>query len=214
MNLRQLYSASTLVRGINVFLSVTLMASFTLSAARAAVILSDGFESGKLFADATGYSGRVATIDAAGANTGANSLLLNNKEGVLYSLADTYQEGTYTVTYYAKRETTFAINLSFLTYGITGGYTPQVAAAYLEEPSLPLNVYTPVTFTATIDAQSAAFGKNIQLLVEQSRLGLDNSYKLRIDDLLVSFTPIPEPSAFSLLVVGLAGLAVLRRRQA
>ena len=189
-------------------------ASFTLTSAHAATIFSDGFETGKLYDDATGYSTRVADIDTNVSRTGSNSLVFNNKEGVLYTLADTYQAGTYTVSYYANRQSSFGHNLSFLTYGITGGYSPQLGVAYLEEASLPVGTWTQVTFDATIAAGDATIGQNVQLLIEQSRLYGVGSYNLFIDDLSISFSPaIPEPSTYGLIGIGALGLAIAARRR-
>ncbi|MFN5624161.1 MAG: hypothetical protein ACK5DM_09460 [Planctomyces sp.] len=83
----------------------------------------------------------------------------NNKEGVFYTLSDVYQPGTYTVSYYFKKETGFIATYSILTYGQTGFLNgqPNVGGANLEQGSLPF-AYQLVTYTATVAAGSAAIG--------------------------------------------------------
>lgn len=184
-------------------------------AAQAGIILTDGFEGGKLFADPTGYGTRVATIEATSPRSGANAVFLNNKEGVFYTLADVYQPGTYTVSYYFKKEFALIATYSILTYGETGWRTgqPILGGAYFEQNDLPF-AYTQISYTATVAAGDAAIGQNVQLLIDQSRLDLnDGVYLARLDDVQVEFTPagaaVPEPA--SMAFTGLASLVLAWR---
>lgn len=188
---------------------------FVAGAAQAGVIFTDGFEGGKLFADPTGYGPRVATIEANSPRTGANAVYLNNKEGVFYALADVYQPGTYTVSYYFKKESNFIATYSILTYGQTGFLStqPNLGGAYLEQGSLPF-AYQLVTYTATVAAGHAAIGQNVQLLIDQSRLDVNpDVYRARLDDVQIEFTPataaVPEPA--SVAFTGLASLVLAWR---
>ena len=183
---------------------------FAADAVQAGIILSDGFEGGKLFADPTGYGTRTVSIEATSPYSGANAVFLDNKEGVFYTLSDVYQPGTYTVSYYFKKETSFIANYSVLTYGETGWRTgqPVLGGAYFEQGALPF-AYTKISYTATVAAGDAAIGKNVQLLIDQSRLDLNNGvYKARLDDVQVEFTPlaaaVPEPA--SVAITGLVSL--------
>ncbi len=193
-----------------------------LDSAYAGVIFTDSFEDGKKYADPAGYGGRLANIDPTGARTGTNSLFFNNKEGALWTLDDTYQVGTYTVTYYARRESGFSHTLGLLSYGITGvtgGYQPDLGSAYFPETNLPMDTYVPVTFSAVIAPGSLAIGQNIKLLIEQSRLWQDDTlYKIRVDDVSITYTPagngeVPEPTSMAIFGLGALGLAYRARRK-
>ena len=202
------------------FLTLMLVLLVT-SSARAGIIFTDSFEEGKKFADPTGYGGRLAAIQSSNPRTGSNALFLNNKEGALYTLADTYQLGTYTVSYYARREASFANTYSILSYGITGflAGNPELGGIFLEEAQLPIGSYKLVTYSATVAAGSLAIGKQVQVLVDQSRLGAsDGLSQLRIDDVSVSFTPagagvVPEPSSMAILGLGALVIAYRARRK-
>lgn len=188
---------------------------FVSGAAQAGIIFTDGFEGGKLFLDPTGYGTRVAEIQANTPRTGANAVYLNNKEGVFYTLSDVYQPGTYTVSYYFKKESGFIATYSILTYGQTGFLSgqPNVGGAYFEQGALPF-AYQLVTYTATVAAGSAAIGQNVQLLIDQSRLDLNpDVYRARLDDVQIEFTPataaVPEPASVAL--TGLVSLVLAWR---
>ena len=113
-------------------------------------------------------------------------------------------------------------SLSVLTYGISsiaGGYGPTTGGTYVEEPALPINTYTPITYTAVIAQGSAAIGQNIQLLIEQSRLDTASqfTYNIRVDDVSITFTPassaVPEPTSMAIFGLGVLGLAYRKRRK-
>lgn len=185
------------------------------------IIFTDGFEDGKKFADPTGYGGRLATIVSAGARTGTNALVFDTKEGAIYTLPDVYQQGTYTVSYYVRRETALAAHNGFLTYGITGlqAGPPVLGDVYLEEPGLPLNQYKFITFQATIAAGNPALGNNVQLMMDQSRLNTTPGvHQLRLDDLTIDFVPlgaaaVPEPASVAVSGLGALVMAWRARRR-
>lgn len=188
---------------------------FVAGTAQAGIIFTDGFEGGQLFVNPTGYGTRLASIQATSPRSGANAVFFDNKEGVFYTLPDVYQPGTYTVSYYFKKESVFVANYSILTYGETGWRTgqPILGGAYFEQNDLP-SAYRLVSYTATIAPGDAAIGKNVQLLIDQSRLDLNNGvYLARLDDVQVEFTPssvaVPEPA--SVAFTGLASVVLAWR---
>ena len=191
-------------------IAVACLAGFIVAAdaVEAGIIFTDGFEGGKLFADPTGYGARVVSIEATSPRSGANAVFLNNKEGVFYTLPDLYQPGTYTVSYYFKKESFFNANYSVLTFGQTGLSGSNIlGGAYFEQGDLPF-AYTRISYTANVAVGDAAIGNNVQLLIDQSRLGSDGDYRARLDDVQVEFTPlaaaVPEPG--SVAITGLASL--------
>jgi hypothetical protein len=199
-----------------------ILALFGCSSVRAGLILTDSFEEGKKFADPTGYGGRLAFIESINPRTGSNALFLNTKEGALYTLTDTFQPGTYTVSYYARRETTLVATYSILAYGITGfvpGEPTAVGGIFLTQADLPAATYRLVTYSATIAPGSPALGQPVQLLIDQSNNAtVAGTFRLRIDDVSVSFTPagagvVPEPSSMAMLGIGALGMAYRARRK-
>lgn len=209
---------------LSIALVALVVSGFAGGPAQAGIIFTDGFEDGKLFGDpASGYGGRLASIVATNPRTGSNALLLDSKEGALYTLPDTYQEGSYTVSMYVRRDSASAAFLSYLTYGTTGGYSnsnPNLGGGfYVEEPQLPLGSYTPISWVAVIGAGDAAIGKNIQLLVEESRLfTVQGQTAVRVDDLSIDFVPanaaaVPEPTSVAILGLGALGMAYRVRRK-
>jgi hypothetical protein len=192
------------------------------SSARAGIIFTDSFEEGKKFADPTGYGGRLAAIQSSNPRTGSNALFLNTKEGAIYNLTDTFQLGTYSVSYYARRETSLVATYSVLAYDITGltpGDPTAVGGVFLTQANLPASTYSLVTYEATIAPGSAALGKQIKLLIDQSNNAtVADTYQLRIDDVSVSFTPagagvVPEPSSMAILGLGALVIAYRARRK-
>lgn len=202
------------------FLTLMLVLLVT-SSARAGIIFTDSFEEGKKFADPTGYGGRLAAIQSSNPRTGSNALFLNTKEGAIYNLTDTFQLGTYSVSYYARRETSLVATYSVLAYDITGlvpGDPTAVGGVFLTQANLPASTYSLVSYSATIAPGSAALGKQIKLLIDQSNNGPADTYRLRIDDVSVSFTPagagvVPEPSSMAILGLGALVIAYRARRK-
>lgn len=217
-------STRRLVVRLSIAVVALVVSGLAGGSAQAGIIFTDGFEGGKLFGDPTsGYGGRLTSIVATNPRTGSNALLIDSKEGALYTLPDTFQEGTYTVSMYVRRDSGFGTFLSYLTYGTTGGYSnsnPNLGGGfYVEEGQLPLGSYTPISWVAVVGAGDAAIGKNIQVLVEQSRLfTVEGQTAIRVDDLSIDFVPanaaaVPEPTSVAILGLGALGMAYRVRRK-
>jgi hypothetical protein len=200
-------------------------ALLTIGSAHAAVLLSDGFESGQNFGSAPTYSG-TGTIVNTEARTGSSALMMDNdptKEAVLYTLPDVFQIGTYDVSFYVKHETgNPAANYSLLTYNfvsVADVYAfpvKKLGEAYIQAPALT-TAYQQITFTATLLAGDAALGQSIQLLLDQS-FGSGATARIFLDDLTITYTApagVPAPATLGMALAGATcvGVSTWRRRK-
>lgn len=207
-------------------LAATLL-TFGTAEAAPIVVFEDGFEDGVKFGAVPNTYGSqlfgVGSIVSSGALTGSNALELTSlgvppnpiKEGVLYTLTDVFQAGTYAVSYQVKRTSGLAQNFSALTFGSLS--SNQFGSVYLNT-QLSGNDWVEASFSVTLTGTEAAIGNTIQLLIDQSRGQQGESDKILVDDLRITYTApnsVPEPSTLGMMLTGLAGggFSVWRRKR-
>lgn len=216
---------SSLPRGAAVALLMLTAGFFATTASAGTVIFTDDYESGVKFTNPNPVNYVTGTIVDAGTSISPTHVLqLTNfpqKNGALYTLANTYELGVYELSFYRVR---------------AAGYEGSSWAAFVyDAPSNPLQeingswtgsvplTWEQVTVSTTITESSPALGKAVQFVFDQSN-GSNGSTTsmIYLDNVSLQFTPsspVPEIDPAGMggvlaLVTGALGLLERRRLKA
>lgn len=197
--------------------------SLITTASASTLLFTDNFESGVNFVapDNRYAAGTIITTATTVSPTRALQLDDSPKSGALWTLPQTYQLGTYTLSFWHIRTAANGSNVAMFAYDWPSTYTAQsdnqivngAPAGVYWTGSVP-NTWTQVNFSQTLSAGNPALGKPIQFWLDQS-YATTMAYQnvILIDNVSVTFAPVPEPSTCAMALAGLAGGGYLVRRR-